>query len=264
MSIYHKENPEYFDRCMQSILDEQTIKADEIVLVEDGELTNELYSAIGHWKKKLGETLKVMPLERNVGLGDALNMGLVDCSHEIVARMDTDDVASPDRFAKQLKIFESDDIDICSSWVSEFDKDEKKIVSYRKVPESHDEIVEFAKTRNPLNHPAVMYRKSAVEAAGGYQKMMWFEDYYLWARMIMNGARFYNIQEPLVHMRAGYGQLERRSGWKYAKAEIQFLKKLKNIGFLSNWELVRNASTRVIARILPKIVVKAIYRAIRG
>ncbi len=263
MSIYHKENPEYFDRCMQSIWDEQTVKADEIVLVQDGELTNELYSVIGHWKKELGENLKVIPLERNVGLGDALNIGLANCSHEIVARMDTDDVADPNRFTEQLKIFENGDIDICSSWVSEFDRDEKKIVSYRKLPERHDEIVKFSKTRNPLNHPAVMYRKIIVEAAGDYQKMMWFEDYYLWVRMIMNGARFYNIQEPLVHMRAGYGQLERRSGRKYAMSEIALQKKFLRMGFINLYEFVRNVSVRLAVRIIPKGLVRIVYKRLR-
>ena len=264
MSIYHKEKSEYFERCMQSIWDEQTIKPDEIVLVQDGKLTDELYEAIDRWQKKLESVLKTIPLEQNVGLGDALNVGLQNCSYELVARMDTDDIAVPDRFEKQLKVFENDDIDICSSWVSEFDNDENEIVSYRKLPEHHNEIVNFAKKRNPLNHPAVMYKKTVVEKAGGYKKMMWFEDYYLWARMILNGAKFYNIQETLVKMRAGYGQLERRSGLKYAIEEYKFLKRLKEIGFLNNFEFYRNLLVRFIARVLPKRFVKIVYKKIRG
>ncbi len=264
MSIYHKEKPEYFDRCMQSIWDEQTLKPDEIVLVQDGKLTDELYEAINKWQKKLDNVLKIIPLEQNVGLGDALNVGLQSCSYELVARMDTDDIALPDRFEKQLEVFEKSDVDICSSWVSEFDSDENEIVSYRKLPKVHDEIVSFAKKRNPLNHPAVMYKKSVVENAGGYKKMMWFEDYYLWVRMILDGAKFYNIQETLVKMRAGYGQLERRSGLKYAIEEYKFLKRLKEIGFLNNFEFYRNLLVRFIARVLPKRFVKIVYKKIRG
>jgi glycosyltransferase involved in cell wall biosynthesis len=264
MSIYHKEKAKYFDRAMQSIWDDQTIKPNEIVLVQDGKLTDELYEAINKWQEKLGDIFKTIPIEQNVGLGDALNIGIKECSHELIARMDTDDICSSDRFKKQLKIFEKSDIDVCSSWVGEFDSDEKIIVSYRKLPMYHDEIFDFAKKRNPINHPAVMYKKSAVQNAGGYKKMMWFEDYYLWVRMILNGATFYNIQEPLVNMRAGYGQLERRSGLKYAIEEFNFLNKLKSINFLSSIQFIQNVFVRFITRILPLYIIKIIiYRKLR-
>ena len=264
ISIYCKEKSEYFDRAMQSIWDEQTIKPNEIVLVQDGKLTDELYDAIKQWQEKLGDIFKTIPLQQNVGLGDALNIGLDKCSYELVARMDTDDIAIANRFEKQLKVFENVDIDICSSWVSEFDSNENKIVSLRKLPEYHDEIVAFAKKRNAINHPAVMYKKEAVLNAGGYKKMMWFEDYYLWIRMMLNNVKFYNIQEPLVNMRAGYGQLERRSGLEYAIEEFKFLKTMKELGFLSNSQFVKNSAIRFIARVVPKSLVKQIYKVLRG
>ena len=264
MSIYYKEKPEYFNRCMESIWDEQSIQPNEIVLVEDGELTQELYEIINIWKDKLGNNLKIIPLEKNVGLGDALNIGLQECSYEIVARMDTDDIAMPDRFEKQLKVFENNDVDICSSWVSEFDNDEQEVISYRKLPENHKEIIEFAKKRNSINHPAIMYKKSIVLRAGGYKKMMWFEDYYLWVRITLKGAKFYNIQEPLVNMRAGYGQLERRSGLNYIKAEMRFLNTIRKEGFLNSYEFVRNVIVRLIARAMPKKVLKVIYKRLRS
>jgi glycosyltransferase involved in cell wall biosynthesis len=156
MSIYYKEKPEYFDRAMKSIWDEQSVKPSEIVLVQDGPLNDELYESISNWQDKLGSMFKTVILEINVGLGDALNIGLENCNYDIVARMDTDDIAIKDRFEKQLKVFENSDIDICSSWVGEFDSDEKVIVSYRKIPEIHEEIVCFSKMRNAINHPAVI------------------------------------------------------------------------------------------------------------
>jgi glycosyltransferase involved in cell wall biosynthesis len=263
ISIYHKEKAKYFDRCMQSIWEEQIVKPNEIVLVQDGKLTDELYEIINKWQEKLNNILKIIPLEQNVGLGDALNIGLKNCSYEIVARMDTDDIARSDRFEKQLKLFKNSEIDIVSSWVSEFDSDENQIISYRKVPEAFEEIKRFAKQRNPLNHPAVMYRKSVVDRAGGYKKMIWFEDYYLWTRMLLNDAKFYNIQEPLVNMRAGYGQLERRSGLKYAFEEVKFQKELFSLGFLNIFEFIRNVLIRFISRVIPKTLVKKIYRVLR-
>lgn len=134
MSIYHKEKPDYFDRAMQSIWYEQTVKPDEIVLVQDGELTQELYEEIGNWKEKLKDILVIVPLEQNVGLGDALNIGMKHCTYELIARMDTDDISLPHRFEKQLEVFKNQDIDICSVWISEFDKDEKEILGHRKLP----------------------------------------------------------------------------------------------------------------------------------
>lgn len=264
MSIYYKEKPEYFNRAMQSIYDEQRVKPSEIVLVQDGLLNDELYKSISNWQDKLGSVFKTVALEKNVGLGDALNIGLENCSYDIIARMDTDDIAIKNRFEKQLKVFENSDTDICSSWVSEFEHDENKIASYRKLPELHKDISKYFKIRNAINHPAVMYKKSVVEKADGYQKMMWFEDYYLWARMILNGAKFYNIQEPLVNMRAGYGQLERRGGFKYAIAEVKFLNRLREIGFLSKIQFIKNVLIRFIARLMPKALLKLIYKKIRG
>jgi len=264
MSIYKKEEPKYFNRAMQSIWDEQTVKPDEIVLVQDGPLIDGLHKAIDEWKAKIGEVFKTVPLEKNVGLGDALNAGIKHCSYELIARMDTDDISISNRFEKQLKVFENNDIDICSSWVSEFDSDENEIISYRKLPEKHNEIIVYSKMRSPINHPAVMYKKSIVEKAGGYKHMLWMEDYYLWARMLLSGAKFYNIQEPLVNMRAGYGQLERRGGFKYAIEEFKFLKRLKEIKFLSTSQFIKSVLIRFVARILPKSLLKTIYKKIRG
>jgi glycosyltransferase involved in cell wall biosynthesis len=263
MSVYNKENVRYFDRAMQSIWDEQSIKPNEIVLVQDGVLTEVLYDSIEVWQDKLGVFFKTVCLEKNVGLGDALNVGIKECSYELIARMDTDDIASKDRFKKQLRIFKNSSIDICSSWVSEFDDDENKISSYRELPELHKDIIKFAKLRCPLNHPTVMYKKSMVQKAGGYKKMMWLEDYYLWSRMILNGAKFYNIQEPLVNMRVGCGQLERRRGLQYALSEIKLQKEFLKLGFINLYEFIRNVSVRFIARVVPKVFIKMIYKILR-
>jgi len=263
LSIYHKEKAENFNRCMQSIWDEQTIKPNEIVLVEDGKLTDELYFVIKIWKEYLKDILKITSLENNVGLGEALNIGLSQCIYPLVARMDTDDIAHTKRFEKQVKIFEMKDIDICSSWVSEFDKDENEIVGYRRVPEKYREIIAFSKKRNPLNHPSVMYKKLKIEEVGSYKIMPGFEDYYLWVRAIHAGLKIYNIQEPLVNMRAGYSQLERRSGIYYAKNEIAFQNEVYNMGYINFFEYIKNTTVRTIIRLFPKYFLKKIYQSLR-
>lgn len=264
MSIYHKESVKDLHRVMVSIWYEQSIKPDEIVLVQDGKLNDLLYEEIQTWKEILNGRLVIVDLINNKGLGNALDQGIQHCSYEIIARMDIDDIALPNRFEKQLNIFRSKDIDICGSWISEFDQDENTIVSFRKVPEYHDEITMFAKHRNPLNHPSVMYKKKSVLNSGGYKHMKWFEDYFLWCRMISNGMRFYNIQEPLVKMQAGYDQLKRRSGLKYAVAEYQFQSKLLDLEFINRIEFAKNISVRLLVRLFPKWLLKGIYTLIRN
>lgn len=263
ISIYSKENPYWFDRAMESIWYCQTVKPSEIILVLDGILTSELYASIAIWKDRLGDVLKCIPLENNVGLGDALNIGLQYCSNEIVARMDTDDIAMSERFEKQLAILQKGDIDICSSWITEFDNDESFISGVRYLPEQHETIAEYAKSRSPINHPAVMYKKTAIAKAGGYKKMMWFEDYYLWVRMLLAGCKFYNIQEPLVHMRAGRSQLERRSGIAYARSELELLKEFRTLGFLNGLEFWTALSLRLPIRLLPKALIIRFYKRLR-
>ncbi len=263
LSVYYKEKPDYLHRALLSIWDEQIVQPSEIILVEDGKLTPELNAVILEWKEKLGECFKSVRLECNRGLGDALNEGLRKCSYELVARMDTDDIALPHRFEKQLKVMEDQHVDICSSWVSEFELSEDNIVSYRKLPENHHQLVKFSKKRNPLNHPVVMYKKTIVQNAGGYKDMPWFEDYYLWVRMIQQGAILYNIQEPLVSMRVGYEQLERRGGFKYAMSEIALQKEFLKLGFINIFEFIRNISIRFTSRVVPKYLLKKIYSKIR-
>jgi len=271
LSIYYKEDPLLFHRAMVSIYEEQTLKPDEIVLVQDGPLPKDLSDAIVYWQKALPEVFKTIPLSENQGLGIALAIGLEACSHSIVARMDTDDIALPNRFERQIAYFNDKEvmsrvpypIDICGSWVDEFETDELCNTSTRRLPEFHSELIKFAKRRNPINHPSVMFKKDLILKAGNYQKMPYFEDWYLWVRAILCDAHLYNIQESLVKMKAGYEQLERRRGKNYAKNEFNFLKALKRLNFLNFYQYVFFLF-RVTVRILPKKIVHFIYKLLRG
>jgi glycosyltransferase involved in cell wall biosynthesis len=263
MSIYHKEDPAYFERAMQSIWDDQKIKPNEIVLVEDGLLTNELYEIINLWKVKIGSIFQIKSLKKNMGVGYALNIGLKICKYDLIARMDTDDVSLPDRFKKQLSVFQQHNIDICGSWINEFEDLEDAIEVVRKLPEYHQNIINFAKFRSPMNHVSIMFKKDVVINAGGYQELMWLEDYYLFVRLIQSGAKFYNIQESLVNVLAGANQLERRRGLKYAISEFDLQKRMLKLGFLSRLEFFLNITTKFILRMMPKKVFYFIYAEIR-
>ena len=260
MSTYHRENPQNFQRAMQSVWDEQSIQPNEIVLIEDGVLTDELYQSINHWNKKLGSIFKVISLEKNVGIGNAKNIGIKKCSNELIAIMDTDDISLPSRFKRQLAIFKNKDVDVCGSWIDEFKSDESQIVSCRKVPEQQHNIVKFAKSRSPLNHVTAMYKKTAVLNAGNYSYYRVGEDYNLWAKMLLNGAKFYNIQKTLVNVRIGNGQSSRRSGWRYAICEIKLQYEFLTMRFVSPYIFIKNLIMRVPVCLLPNSIVSFIYK----
>ncbi|MGI1988474.1 glycosyltransferase [Shewanella glacialipiscicola] len=261
MSLYHKERSSFLNECLQSI-EAQSISPTEIVIVEDGCLTKSLYDTLDFWEARL--PIVRVHLSENLGLGKALNEGIKYCKTDFVARMDTDDICDPLRFEKQLSKIVSVDADVCGSWVSEFETNKEFISAYRKPPETHEEIVATSKFKNPLNHPSVMYRKSAVIDVGGYDDILFFEDYHLWLKLINQGYKFYNIQEPLVSMRAGLGQLSRRGGFAYACLELSFLKKSSREGIMQKRHALRNAVIRFPIRVLPTQMLGKIYKIIRS
>lgn len=260
ISVYIKEKVEYLDQCLNSILN-QTLSPDEIIIVEDGVLTSELYNCLDSWSKILPITR--VPLSKNLGLGLALNEGLKYCSNELVARMDSDDVCVPARFELQINKVINDGVDVCGSWVAEFEEDVGSPCLLRKTPKTHQGIVDCSKWKNPVNHPTVVFKKSNVVNVGSYESVIFFEDYYLWLKLINSGNIFYNIQEPLVYMRSGNGQLSRRSGFSYARFELLFFWKCYSDRVLPLFCVIKNIIIRVPFRILPKFLLGSLYKLTR-
>lgn len=218
MSVYAKEKPDYLRKSLDSILQEQTRKPDQVVLVKDGPLTAELDQLIQDYARDYSQ-LKVVALKENQGLGLALREGVQHCQYEWIARMDTDDIAATDRFATQLAYLESHpDTDVLGSEIYEFDEEIDQLVSRKSLPSSHEDISAMLRERNPFCHMTVCFKKSAVLAAGNYQSLPLVEDYYLWVRMAAQGARFANIKQALVYARVGNGMHTRRSDRKQIKS----------------------------------------------
>lgn len=259
MSLYSKERPEYLCESLDSVFN-QTLKPSEVVLVEDGPLTKELDEVMNNYSN-IHPELKIVPLPVNVGLGKALNEGLKHCSHELVARMDTDDIAKPDRFEKQLAIFERyPQVEVVSSWIDEFKDNPTNVISTRKLPEFPYEIYLYAKKRCPINHPVVMFKKDSVSFAGGYQHFPLFEDYFLWIRLLLNGSKFYNIQESLLLFRTSNNMYKRRGGWKHALTELHFQNYIRKLGFIGWYNFIKNVIIRFTTRILPNRIRIFIYK----
>lgn len=251
MSVYQKEKAEYLKAAMDSMWS-QTIPTDDFVLVCDGPLTRELEAVIEEMQAAHAGILRVVRLAKNSGLGYALNAGMKRCRNELVARMDSDDISRPDRCERQLKAFrEHPELDLCSGTVEEFSSAITDVKARRVVPETQEKIVVFAKKRNPFNHPCMMYKKSAVEAAGGYQDFYLLEDYYLWIRMLQKGSVGYNLQTPLLWMRSGSDMYKRRAGWKYAKSQKALFKYMKDSGFIEFKEYFKSVAIREASAIAP-------------
>ena len=258
LSVYRKENPENLKQSIDSIFT-QTVPPTEIVMVEDGPLTDELYKVLDGYKKD--PRWKAVPLPENVGLGKALNAGLEACSYELVARMDTDDIAKPERFEKQLAAFAADpELSLCGTQAAEFRDTPENVTAHKKVPLTDEEIRQYARKRNPFNHPTVMYKKSEVLRAGSYQHAMWFEDYYLWARMLAQGSKTRNLPEELLWFRAGEDMFGRRGGFKYVKSAVSVKRKIWKLGVSGFGDFLVSAGGQVVVGLMPNGLRRRFYQ----
>lgn len=262
MSVYFKEKPQYLKQAIESI-QRQTVAPNDFVLVCDGPLTPDLDGVITSKKAEMGATMHIIRLKENGGLGHALNIGLSYCKNELIARMDSDDIAYRNRCERQLKIFDTKpEISICSGIVEEFSVTPELVEARRVPPETNDEIIEFAKKRNPFNHPCVMYKKSAVEAVGSYQDFYLLEDYFLWLRMLMAGYRGYNLQEPLLYMRAGSDMYKRRAGIRYAKSQIALFQFMKSQQFIDYRSYIKSCLIRGGSALAPNWLREVLFKRI--
>ena len=232
MCTYGNDNPEWLETAIESVLN-NTVKPDEIVLVVDGPVNEDLDCVIS--KYETSDIFKVVRLPSNVGHGEARRIGLEGCTYELVALMDSDDISVPERFEKQLSMFDNDDtLSVVGGNITEFIGETTNIVGKRVVPESDSEIKEYIKDRCPMNQVTVMFKKSDVESVGGYIDWFCEEDYYLWLRMYLNDMKFQNLPDVLVNVRVGEEMYNRRGGLKYFISEAKLQKYMldkKVIGF---------------------------------
>lgn len=255
MSLYKKENPEYLRLAIDSMLN-QTVEPDEIVLVEDGPLTDELYAVLNEYPM-----LHRIKNETNLGLGLALNVGLKECRNELVARMDTDDCSKPERCEKQLARFlEKPYLAIVGSYIDEFVGNPSNVISQRIVPITSEEIYNFAKKRSAFNHPAVMYSKTAVLASDGYTNLKRNQDVDLFGRMQFDGYKAENIDEALLWFRSSDELAKRRKSWENTWSYIATIRKFWKMGYSSftDYAIVGVAQTGMY--IMPVKLQKFVYK----
>lgn len=260
MSLYKKEWPQFLREAIDSML-AQTVKPSEIVIVKDGPLTLELDAVLNEYVNKHSQLFHIVVNDKNIGLGLALNNGLQACEYEYVARMDTDDIAKPDRCEKQLKCFEeNEELIIVGAWVDEFYDDPNVILSTRKVPIEHKDIYEFAKRRSAFNHPVVMYRKEAVLQNGGYSNLRRNQDVDLFGRMLFHGCKAHNIPESLLLFRSNDALNKRRKSWQNTASYISTIKKFWKMGYSSFGDYALVACAQTAMFICPASLQQWLYK----
>lgn len=237
MSVYKKENPNYLKESLESVF-QQTMLPEEVILMEDGPLTEELYQIIEIFQKQYPQ-LHTHALPQNVQLGRALAQGVCLCNNELVARMDTDDVAVPNRFEIQFQyMLTHPKITVTGGLMEEF-SDDGSTHQRKEMPELQKDILTYAKLRNPLNHMTVMFRKSEVLKVGNYRHFPYLEDYDLWSRLLAQQAQFYNLQQVLVRTRVSPQVYSRRGGFSYCKNYLRLRKQQRESGLLNLGEYLK-------------------------
>lgn len=261
ISVYKNDNATFFERALESITELQTVIPSEIVLVVDGPVGEDLNAVILKYEQKYS-FFKAVRLAENGGLGNALRVAVENCSYELIARMDSDDVAVSDRFERQIEYFEAHpECDILGGDITEFIDSEDNLVGKRSVPTTHEEISEYMRSRCAFNHMTVMYKKSAVLAAGGYLDWFYNEDYYLWIRMQLGGARFANTGTVLVNVRSGRDMYSRRGGKSYYLSEKKLQKYMLEQKMINRATYFKNVLKRwIVQRAMPNCVRGWIFR----
>jgi len=264
LPVYKGDNANFLDEALESLA-QQTRPANEIVVLQDGPITKALEKVLEAWQKKL-PNLNWQELEKNQGLSAALNAGIKAAKYPWLARMDADDICEPTRFEKQLAYLQQhSEIDILGAWITEFETDIRQPSAIRKLPETHAEIMRYARWRCPFNHMTVMYKKVALENLGYYKNYGAVgDDYELWARFLMNGYQAANIQESLVWARTGKDFFShRRRGIQYFKNEVREINDLYRLGLLNPVHYLFHFTVKALVRLSPPAMVRLIYKGIR-
>ncbi|MBP5288844.1 MAG: glycosyltransferase [Clostridia bacterium] len=261
MSLYDREDPRHLDESLQSMVG-QTVKPDQIVLVKDGPVNPSLEEVIEAHKKANPDLFTIVPLAENTGLANALNNGLKHCRNEYVARMDTDDISIPERCEKELAVFMGDDtLSLIGSNVDEFSNDPDVILSRRVVPSSEEDILKFSRRRNPFNHPTVMFKKSAIEGAGGYDvNCRRAQDFELFVTMLHSGYHARNIDESLVKFRADPDSYGRKKKWSHCKTYISVVRGFWKKGYSSLSDYLIVLAGQITMFVLPKGMTNRLFK----
>jgi len=257
ISVYRNDSPIFFKQAIESILN-QTLPPNEIIIAIDGELSNDLNLILNDYKNC--ESIKFLKFKQNVGLGKSRHESILISQNDIIAVMDSDDIAHPKRFELQINFLKlNNNIDIVGGYIEEFNTDIGDLKIVREVPLSHDKIKALSKWRQSVNHVTIMFKKDAYLKSGGYRGLRKTEDFDLFYRMFNNKLIFANIPEILVFVRFSQDQFIRRRGFSYLKEEVQVFNNMIKSGYINIFQYLCNIIIRIPLRIMPSVFLKNFY-----
>ena len=259
MSVYAGEKPEFLRQSIDSMIN-QTYRTDDFVLVCDGELTPSLDSLISEYSEKYS-FFRPIRMKKIMGTGICANVGISACKNEYIVKMDSDDIALPERCEVSMKFLcDNPDVDMVGAYIDEFDSDSGDYISTKKTPLSDKEIREYAKRRNPFNNQTLIYKKSVALKAGGYTNIKRCEDYEFVVKMLVGGAVGANLPQVLVKYRVTADNYARRKNWKNTKSFISVRWKIFRMGFSKFPDFLIPCLMQMIIFILPSSLTGKIYR----
>ena len=259
MSVYKNDTPENVKVAIDSILN-QTLQPNQFVIMVDGKIPSKLEKMLDEVCEK-NNIIELHKRDKNLGLGLTLNEGIKYCKYDYIARMDSDDYSYPYRFEEEIEyLSKHPEVDIVGSSIEEYDETLNTKLAERVVPESDADIKQYMKKRNGMNHVTAIYKKQSVIEVGSYENYMYFEDYFLWCKMIKNNCQFYNIQKPLMKIRAGDDMAKRRGGLYYSKCIIKFENKIKEMGIINSYIYIYNLIIRLLVANVPNNLRSMLYK----
>lgn len=260
MSVYKAEIAKYLDEALESIWSYQTLKPNEIVLIEDGPLTDALYMVINKWKASLGEKLVIVQNESNLGLTKSLNKGIATAQFEYIARMDSDDICHPARFSKQFEYLQAHiDIDVVGGCIQEFNS-QNECINVRQYPQTHEDVLTYIYKASPLAHPATMIRKRIFDNGLKYNEAYrTSQDIALWFNIIINGGKIANLDSIVLYFRQDDNIFKRRGRSKAINELKIYLNGIRQIYGILTFKYMYPCA-RFIFRLMPEKIVARIYK----
>ena len=252
MPLWRGDRPDRLELALRTATLDQQLPPDLLILTVDGPLPAELETVVEQVEAGAYGPARVLRHDAHRGVASALQDGLESSPHDLIARADADDICRPERFALQIPRMDAEGLDLLGSSMREFsDRVAPGTGPLRTRPLTHEEIVRYLPHHSPFHHPSVVLRRSVVLAVGGYRDLDLLEDYWLWERMMLGGARMGNLPEVLVDYRVDEALFARRGGWRLFSSDVRLQRRMLLDRVTTPGGFLRNLAVRATYRFAP-------------
>jgi len=260
MQVYDKVPAEQFEQAVESMA-QQTHPPKDIVIICDGILTPEQNDVIERIQNRYVDiTFTICRFDDRITVGKGSNYGLEKCQCQLVARMDSDDIAVPERCRLQAEQFAfNPELDIVGGYIEEFTEGKEGTPLVREVPLTCEELIQYARRRAPFNNVTVMMKRDSALAVGGYRDLTRAEDYDLYFRMLKNGSQGINLPVVMVRCRVSDDGYSRRKNWAHAKSIISVRRDFYRMGYTSLADFLIMTAVHIVVFLMPSGFTEWLY-----